>query len=210
MVSQARPCHETHVGALEARERYPNRAAFSVGSISVLGDVWIFGYGSLVWRPDFDSVESRPAFIVHWARRFWQGSTDHRGVPGSPGRVVTLVHSPDAVTWGIAYRVAADRAEPVLSALDHREKGGYARESLAVHFRSGEQVSALTYRATPDNPNYLGPASEEAIAVQAARCRGPSGSNVDYVLRLAAALEALGAEDSHVAEVAELVRPTTR
>src|SRR5574337_1265397 len=67
--------------------------------------VWLFGYGSLIYKVDFPYIERRPASIRHWARRFWQGSHDHRGTPQAPGRVVTLVPEPDAVCVGMAYLI---------------------------------------------------------------------------------------------------------
>jgi cation transport protein ChaC len=82
-----------------------------------MSDVWVFGYGSLVWRPDFPFAESRIATIEGWERRFWQGSTDHRGVPDAPGRVVTLVEAPGAVCWGRAYLIGASSRDEVTQML---------------------------------------------------------------------------------------------
>jgi cation transport protein ChaC len=166
--------------------------------------LWIFGYGSLVWRPGFPYAERRPGYVVGWARRFWQGSTDHRGVPDAPGRVATLVEEPGERCWGVVYRVEAAAREAVLGGLDHRERGGFARRDLEVRVEGGG-VSALVYLATPANPNYLGPAPPEQIARQIRRSHGPSGSNLEYLLRLAEALEAMGARDPHVCELAALV-----
>lgn len=168
-------------------------------------DLWVFGYGSLVWRPDFPFEERRTGYVTGWARRFWQGSTDHRGVPGAPGRVVTLVRDADATCWGTAYRIGADRRDAVLARLDHREKGGYAREQVQVRHRA-QTVDALMYLATADNPNYLGPASAGAIAETIVRSHGPSGPNREYLLRLAEALRQMGADDPHVFELERLVR----
>jgi cation transport regulator ChaC len=173
-----------------------------------VGGLWIFGYGSLVWRPEFAYRERCPAFIRGWARRFWQGSTDHRGVPGAPGRVVTLVRDAAATCWGVAYRVEPRVADAVLEALDRRERGGYERHEVPLHVaeRAAPIDGGLVYVATPRNPNYLGPAPLDAIAEQVVAARGPSGHNVEYVLSLAESLLEMGADDAHVFELAERVR----
>lgn len=159
--------------------------------------LWLFGYGSLIWRPSFPFVERRIAVARDHARRFWQGSTDHRGVPGAPGRVVTLLPSPGARCDGVAYRIADADVDAVLAGLDVRERGGYVRLDLTVELRD-DVIAALTYVAAPDNPDWLGPAPLADIARQIARSRGPSGPNHEYLLRLAAALREQGADDPHV------------
>jgi cation transport regulator ChaC len=168
--------------------------------------LWVFGYGSLIWRVDFPYVESRPAHVLGWARRFWQGSTDHRGVPGSPGRVVTLVRAPGERCRGRAYRIAGQDRASVLDHLDHREKGGYERLELPIHFDDGSVVDGTTYHAAKENPEFLGAASVEDIAAQVRRSAGPSGPNVEYVLRLRDALAELGADDPHVSALAGRVQ----
>jgi cation transport regulator ChaC len=168
---------------------------------------WVFGYGSLVWRPAFAHAERAPARVHGWARRFWQGSTDHRGVPGAPGRVVTLVRDTTAVCWGVAYRVAPADADEVLARLDHREQGGYDRERVEVELDApGGRVEALVYLATHENPNFLGPAASDAIARQVVAAVGPSGPNPEYVLRLAEAIRAHRAHDPHVFEIEARIR----
>lgn len=169
-------------------------------------DTWIFGYGSLIWRADFPFAERRPAYITGWARRFWQGSTDHRGVPGAPGRVVTLVAAPGETCWGMAYRLGDDHRESVLDHLDYREKGGYERLQLPIRFGDGSSVEGITYHATDDNVNYLGDAGADNIAAQVLESSGPSGHNVEYVLELERSLTEMNARDDHVSSIAEIVR----
>jgi cation transport regulator ChaC len=173
-----------------------------------LDPLWIFGYGSLVWRPSIPFDESREARISGFVRRFYQGSTDHRGVPNFPGRVVTLLEEPEGEVWGRAYRVPDPRRADVLTRLDHREKGGYDRHVVDIHLRvdSGPRVErGLVYVARTNNPNYMGPESVEEIAEVVRMAHGPSGPNDEYVLRLAEALRAMGADDPHVYEVERAV-----
>ena len=159
--------------------------------------VWIFGYGSLIWKADFAFLERRPARVRGWSRRFWQGSHDHRGTPEAPGRVVTLIAEPGAVCDGMAYRIAPE----VFLHLDHREKNGYERVPITLEFRDGSRTEGIVYIADPENHAYLGPAHESEIAAHILRSVGPSGPNCEYLLHLAEALRALGADDPHVFEI---------
>ena len=167
--------------------------------------LWIFGYGSLLFRPDFPFARSVVGTVRGHARRFHQGSPDHRGTPEALGRVVTLVRDPAASTTGIAYEVLADDAESVLGKLDLREQGGYARVEVDVLLQDGE-VRATTWIAPPDNPYWLGDAPLAAIVEHVRGARGPSGANLDYVLALDAKLRELGIDDPHVASLAALAR----
>ncbi len=161
--------------------------------------VWLFGYGSLIFKADFPYLERRPATIRHWTRRFWQGSHDHRGTHSAPGRVATLVPEPNAVCAGMAYLITPE----VFAHLDHREKNGYLRLAIDIHFDDAPTVEGLVYIATEDNAAFLGAASELDIARQIANSSGPSGHNRDYLLDLARALRSLGKDDPHVFAIEE-------
>ncbi|MDJ0840123.1 MAG: gamma-glutamylcyclotransferase [Acidobacteriota bacterium] len=166
--------------------------------------LWVFGYGSLMWRPDIPFTESRVGYIKGWTRRFYQGSTDHRGVPGKPGRVVTLLPEDDAICWGRALHVPDEAREAVLDNLDHREKGGYDRQSKLFYPEDKKipPFQVLVYRASMENPNYLGPAPMRDMARQILHAHGPSGPNREYLERLAQYLEAHDLKDDHVTELA--------
>lgn len=166
--------------------------------------MWIFAYGSLIFRPAFDYLERRRAYAAGWARRFWQGSPDHRGVPEDPGRVVTLIEEAGSLCGGVAYRVAPEAAEAILALLDAREQAGFERRRIPLAEAAGGPAFdvGLTYVAPPGNAHFLGPLEEAEIAAWIARCRGPSGPNREYALRLHAALAELGIEDPHVAAIA--------
>lgn len=169
-------------------------------------DIWIFGYGSLIWRPDFEFLESQTAVVTGWTRRFWQGSHDHRGTPDNPGRVVTLIADTTQTCTGVAYRLSADTAHNIFDALDHREKNGYERLELCATTPNQRQLNTITYVATPDNFAYLGPAPLTALSKQIANSIGPSGPNTEYLFELANALRALEVDDAHVFELEQQVR----
>ena len=164
--------------------------------------IWLFAYGSLIYKVDFPYLERKPAYIQHYSRRFWQGSHDHRGTPDAPGRVVTLIQEQEARCSGMAYCITPE----VFTHLDHREKNGYLRVKLAVHFSPHEQLEGLVYIAPEHNSAFLGAAPIAQIAKQIAFSSGPSGRNSDYVLQLASALGELEVQDEHVFAVADQVR----
>jgi len=160
---------------------------------------FVFGYGSLLFRPDFPYRASHVAFVRDWMRRLDQGSPDHRGTPERLGRVATLVPRVGEVCFGAVFDVADEHEQTVLATLDHRERGGYLRHAVAAVVReNGTVVPAVTWVARTDNPYYLGPAPLDEMVTQIASARGPSGTNVEYVLHLARTLRAWGIHDAHV------------
>lgn len=170
---------------------------------------WIFGYGSLIFRPAIPFVERRRALVRGWSRRFWQWSTDHRGTPWKPGRVVTLAPSAEHCCWGVAYRLEKANAETILADLDVRERGGYVRMEIELELNGQaptQRVAGLTYQAWPGNRNYAGPAPMGEIAAQVAAARGPSGTNAGYVCDLDEALRSFEVEENHTADLAAKVR----
>jgi len=170
--------------------------------------LWIFGYGSLLFRPAFPYEEQRTAFIQGFRRRLDQGSPDHRGTEERLGRVATLIREPGAHATGAVFRVAGHNVDAVIHDLDHREQGGYDRISVEASLSDGSAtVTAVTWIASPDNPYHLGPAALPAMLAQIRAAVGPSGPNIEYVLKLADTLRALGIEDPHVEEVARALRP---
>ena len=171
--------------------------------------IWVFGYGSLIWRPDIPHSKAQPALLEGWSRRFWQGSHDHRGLPHAPGRVVTLIEEADAVCCGMAYLVERDAATAVFENLDHREKNGYRRHEVVLGI-GNDSNPGIAYIAGPDNHAFLGPAPLDVIATQILDSAGPSGSNRDYLYDLGEALRQLDAHDTHVFELEAHVREIER
>lgn len=172
------------------------------GDASAPGRVWVFGYGSLIWRADFPFLERRRARLRDWTRRFWQGSHDHRGVPHAPGRVVTLIPEAGTHCEGMAYLVA----RTAFTHLDHREKNGYDRHRVQLDLPPADRVEGVVYIAHEGNHAFLGAAPLDAVVQQIIGAAGPSGTNREYLFELARALRELDADDPHVFELEAAVR----
>ncbi|KAL7743171.1 hypothetical protein ACLKA6_016305 [Drosophila palustris] len=176
-------------------------------------DVWIFGYGSLVWKADFPYIDRRRGFVRGYKRRFYQHSIDHRGIPEKPGRVVTLLPGDidaDRV-YGVAYRIAAMQKSQVLDHLDYREKNGYDRVNLEFHEypTATIPIKVIMYMASQANDSYAGDVWQvQSIARQIFTSAGPSGPNREYLFNLSIAMRELfpDAVDEHLTELVDCVQ----
>ncbi|KAK9803126.1 hypothetical protein WJX73_008488 [Symbiochloris irregularis] len=207
-------CSNLSLSHAEAREC---REAVRSGTAN---EIWIFGFGSLIWKPGFEYSSKVTGYIKDYRRVFHQGSTDHRGTLAQPGRTVTLERAPGCQTWGVAFRLAGDFEEQqeTLKYLEWREK----QYDVRMHFNVYSQASssrpvitnALTYIATSDlnaNSNWLGePVSQEALAEQIACAQGFSGPNCDYVYNLATAMQQIGVDDGELTWLSSRVREIRR
>ncbi|KAJ8709067.1 hypothetical protein PYW07_008893 [Mythimna separata] len=183
---------------------------------------WVFGYGSLCWNPGFEYQQSVTGYVKGFSRRFWQGNTTHRGTETKPGRVATLIEDKEGITWGKAFLISADNkaALPYLSTREC-QLGGYITHTVNFHPRpilftsstssassTSEKKDALLYIAVPENRHWLGAAPLPDIAKQILECKGQSGPNAEYLLRLADFMrdEIPEALDEHLFSLERLVR----
>lgn len=163
-----------------------------------MNTLWLFGYGSLIWKPDFKFLQRQRATLQGWQRKFWQGSHDHRGTVSKPGRVVTLLPAPECECVGMAFEIEHSAAQEIFKKLDYREKNGYEKVTANISLLDKQIVEATTYLANEENVAFLGDNDIKSIAAQISQASGPSGSNTEYVLKLADALRELNADDKHV------------
>lgn len=178
-------------------------------SDSANAEVWIFAYGSLMWRPGFDVAESQRASITGLSRRFCVYSFHHRGTPSRPGLVLGLDRGGSCD--GVALKIAAGRSQEVLGYLRAREQvSGVYREALwraSLLDGSGRQVKALAYIVERAHPQY---AQNLPLQLQARIIRGAagiSGVNLDYLLSTLAHLRQLGIRENSLERLCALAVP---
>ncbi|WP_050528773.1 gamma-glutamylcyclotransferase [Pseudorhodobacter aquimaris] len=159
--------------------------------------LWIFGYGSLIWNPEFPVAEQRVARLSGWHRSFCMRSIHYRGTEAAPGLVLALDRAAAACCTGVGFRVT-DGAEPeTLAALREREliSGAYLEEWLPLTLDCGREVTALCYVINPDTNQYCGGLSLEEQADIIATAAGGRGPNCDYLFNTASHLVELGIAD---------------
>jgi len=173
------------------------------------GHLYVFGYGSLIWRPGFVHVSSHPALLRGFHRRFCLWSRHYRGSPEAPGLVLGLDRG--GACRGLAFRVPAAEARAVLAYLDERENVGgemvYARRLLPVRLLDGgRMVRAIAYVVDRRHRHYCRPAVEEAARAIAGGV-GQAGPNRDYLLNTLSHLRAMGVRDAGLDRIAALLPP---
>lgn len=151
-------------------------------------DLWIFGYGSLIWNPGFEHNKALIGQIKGYSRKFYQGSDVHRGRPDRMGRVVTLIEDEEGATWGQAF-LPTDQ-QIALSYLGQRESsiGGYDTALTYFYPRDPKEKPflILVYIALPNNSLFLGADPVPKIAHDIAHSEGECGHNVEYLSKLVA------------------------
>ena len=168
--------------------------------------MWVFGYGSLIWRPGFSFTESRPALLEGYHRAFCRYSFRHRGTPEQPGLVVGLREG--GACLGMAFALADEDEDGALAYLDEREGAGYVRHALPVKLNPETdnatptpEVTAWTYVPDPRHPSYFGEEDTARLVERVGLGEGESGTALDYLRELIRHLEPLGVEEPHLAEV---------
>jgi glutathione-specific gamma-glutamylcyclotransferase len=160
-----------------------------------MGDFWVFGYGSLIWRPGFAHIETQRARLFGYRRSLCVRSFVHRGTPERPGLVLGLDRGGSCV--GLAFRVPGELRGEVLAYLRERElvTSVYLERTLPVLLPGGETVPAVTYVVDRGHAQYAGNLDEADAASIVSGSVGKSGQNEDYVLNTLRHLEALGIRD---------------
>ena len=175
------------------------------------GDLWVFGYGSLMWRPGFDYIEQVPARLIGEHRALCVYSFDHRGTPEKPGLVLGLDRG--GACRGIAFRVAATNRKDVVDYLRGREQTtNVYREvmrSVWLENEARQRVSALAYVVDRGHVQYAGRLSLNEQLRYVQQGHGRSGNNRDYVLSTVKSIEAQGFRDPQLHQLAAMLHDDT-
>jgi cation transport protein ChaC len=168
-------------------------------------DVWLFGYGSLIWNPALHYVERQTALLRGWHRRFCLWLRLGRGSLEHPGLMLALDRGD--LCHGVAFRIPAAQVRTELPLLWVREMstGLYLAQWVTIETTEGS-VRALTFTVNHRHPRYAGLLAEDEVAAVMAKAEGWLGRCADYLLSTADHLKALNLSDSYIEDLAARVR----
>ncbi len=166
-------------------------------------DLWVFGYGSLMWRPDFEFTEKHIAHVQNFHRSLCILSHVHRGTVDKPGLVLGLDRGGSCT--GIAFRVSAHLRDKTISYLRAREQATnvYIETWLPIQINGKSDVSALTYIVDTSHHQYCGILSDQEKLSLIRNGHGISGANPDYVRSTYLHLKEMGIEDDDMARLVQ-------
>ncbi|MEO0989474.1 MAG: gamma-glutamylcyclotransferase [Pseudomonadota bacterium] len=160
-------------------------------------DLWVFGYGSLIWNPGFPVAERQIATLSGYHRAFSMRSIHHRGTEEAPGLVLALDAAPAATCRGIAFRAEPGTEEQTMADLRERElvSSAYLERQIVLAMDDGRHVEAVAYIVDRAHRQYCGglPLEEQARII--ARAHGGRGPNWEYLFNTAQHLAELGLAD---------------
>lgn len=169
-------------------------------------DLWVFGYGSLMWDPGFHFAEVRQADLPGFQRRFTYRITGGRGTPERPALMLALERQAGCCT-GLVFRIPAEAVDAESEILWRREmiRGGYCPTLLPMATPQGP-VTALVFAANTAHPEYAGELPLDETATVIASASGFIGTNRGYLAQLAAQLDTLGIADAYIRQLHQQVR----
>jgi len=211
LVTMTEPLHSTAgqpptgLATMDPEARAMAKAAW-VDAVVAEAEFWVFGYGSLMWKPGFAFAECRPARVEGLRRGFCVWSHRYRGTPERPGLVLGLDRIGGSCT-GRAFRVADAERVAVIEYLWEREMvtGIYTPERLPARTASGE-IAAHGFVVNSDHRQYAGHLTAAQRAQLIAVATGAMGPNRDYLFNTLTHLEEIGVTDHDLTELARLVR----
>lgn len=172
--------------------------------------LWVFGYGSLIWQPDFPVAEMRLARAAGWSRSFCMWSIHHRGTVEHPGLVLAMDRAEGRFCDGVVLRAAPGSEAETLAMLRERElvSSAYLETWLDLELRDapGTRITALAYVMDRSHVQYTGELSFDEQAAIIARAVGGRGPNRDYLYATSTKLAELGIEDADLTRLAGQVR----
>jgi len=169
-------------------------------------DLWVFGYGSLIWRPEFDFAEQRHARVHGWHRALKMWSRINRGTPERPGLVFALLTG--GCCRGMVFRIDRRHGAQTLARLWSREMAlaVYDPRWLVAHTAQG-QVRALAFTLSRSSPSHTGELSAEEYRAIFANAQGIYGTTHDYAHRTLEELRRHDIRDRNLEKLLKLIQP---